>query len=159
MLDMEVKMDGMDRVGAALRDVQPELRHATAPVIKQAAADIAEGAASRASVLSPSGLWRGKGGKALTPRYSVKEKGPYYYKVQTPGTPAGRAEAVSEFARRAVTPQGAAMVRALDAAYGGTGGGRILWSAGDELADGIRDRIRDAVDKAAKGIEQEMGGA
>ena len=94
--------------------------------------------------------------------YRVKRRGEYLFGVQTPGTAAGRAEAVSEFARMAVTSQGAALVRQLDALYGrpgGSGGGRILWAAADELADSIVSDIDAATAAAAAEIEREMGEA
>lgn len=159
--DLTIDMSGADKVAVALSNAQKTLGENTRPVMQKAAETIAGGAASRA-VQHPSGLWRGRNGRSLSPKYNTKAKGAYLYKVETPGTDAGRAEAISEFARLAVTPQGASMIRALDNAYGrggGSGGGRILWASADEIADGIISDIEAATDKAAKEIEKQMGEA
>ena len=161
-LDLSVELGGADRVSAALEHAQPVLKENTVPVMQQAAEAIAQGATGRARQ-SPSGLWRTGGSRRLAaPRYRVRKRGEYLFGVQTPGTAAGRAEAVSEFARLAVTAQGAGMVRTLDALYGrpgGSGGGRILWAAADELADSIVADIEAATAQAAAEIEREMGDA
>lgn len=161
-LDFSVELTGADRVSAALRRAQPILKENTVPVMQAAAESIAQGAASRARQ-SPSGLWgAGRSGRMASPSYRVRKRGEYLFGVQTPGTAAGRAEAISEFARLAVTPQGAGMVRVLDALYGrpgGSGGGRILWAAADELADSIVSDIDAATAAAAAEIEREMGEA
>jgi len=157
--DLDMKLDGVDRVSMALNNAQRTLKGDTVPVMQAAAEKIARGAEARATQ-HPSGLWRSGRGRLASPRYNVKTAGPYWFRVETPGSNAGRAEAMSEFARLAVTPQGAAMVRTLDSTYGrggGGGNGRILWAAADDLADGIVDEIQTATDKAAKDIEKQMG--
>ncbi len=158
---IDMRLDGRDQVSRALADAQPVLRDETVPVMQDAAEKIAAEARSSARPY-PSGLWRSRSGRALRPDYRVAKKGRYWVRVATPGTAAGRAEATSEFARRAVTGQGAAMVRALGYAYGragGSGGGRILWAAADRLADSVVSDIDAAVAKAAGRIEKKMGGA
>lgn len=157
--DLDMKLDGVDRVSLALRNAQRTLKGDTVPVMEAAAERIASGATSRA-VQHPSGLWRTPRGRTVSPRYNVRKAGEYWFRVETPGSNAGRAEAVSEFARLAVTPQGAAMIRALDSAYGrggGSGNGRILWATADDIADSIIDEIQAATDVAAKHIEKNMG--
>ena len=158
----QVELDGADRVAAALRDAQPTLKERTVPVMEAAANSIASAAAARAQQ-HPSGLWkprrRGRGGSA---GYRVKKAGPYWFRVETPGTVGGRAEAVSEFARLATSAQGAAMVSTLTSTYGrpgGSGGGRILWAAADEAADAVVADVAAATAEAAAEIERNMGGA
>ena len=157
--DLDIKLDGVERVSMALHNAQPTLKADTVPVMQAAAEKIARGAESRATQ-HPSGLWRTSRGRLVSPKYNAKKVGEYWFRVETPGTNAGRAEAISEFARLSVTSQGAAMVRALDSAYGrggGGGNGRILWATADDLADGIVDEIQAATDTAAKHIEKQMG--
>ena len=166
-LDFNVELDGADRVAQALRDAQPKLKERTVPVMQRAAADIARGAMFRARQ-EPKGLWarwsRARHGylSPASPRYVDKKKGEYWFRVETPGSAAGRAEAVSEFARLAVKPQGAALVRTLDSLYGrpgGSGGGRILWAAADDASGKIVSDIVRAAAQAAADIEREMGEA
>ena len=155
----DIELEGTDRVYAALRDVQPSVREKTVPVMEKWAERIAEGARGRA-VPHPSGLWSSGRGQSLAPDYREKKRGSYLFSVETPGTAAGKAEAISEFARLAVTDRGAAMVRALDAAYGrggGAGGGRILWAEYDDDEDALIADIDEAVDAAAGKIDEEMG--
>lgn len=160
-LDFNVVLTGTDKVSAALANAQPTLKEATVPAMRQAADSIAQGAMSRARQ-SPSGLWRQGGKRPASPSYRVRKRGEYLFGVQTPGTRAGRAEAISEFARLSTTSQGASLVRTLDSLYGrpgGSGGGRILWAAADELADSIVSDIEAATARAAAEIEREMGDA
>lgn len=160
--DFKVELTGADKVSQALHDAQKTLGKRTSPVMKDAAQKIADSAKSRAQQ-HPSGLWRPGGRRrAAAPSYRVKKNGRYLYKVETPGTDAGRAEAISEFARLAVTTQGAALVRELDSLYGrpgGSGGGRILWASADEMADQIVADIEGATAEAAADIEHAMGDA
>lgn len=157
-----VELDGADRVAAALHDAQPVLKEHTVPVMEAAANSIAAAAAARAQQ-HPSGLWKPKRrGRAGAPGYRTKKVGPYWFRVETPGTVGGRAEAISEFARLATSSQGAAMVGVLTSTYGrpgGSGGGRILWAAADEVADAIVADVAAATAGAAEEIERNMGGA
>ena len=158
----EVELDGVDRVSAALADAQPTLRERTVPVMQAAAESLASAATARAQQ-HPSGLWKPRRrGRAGAPSYRVKKEGPYWFRVETPGTVGGRAEAISEFARLALRPQGAALVDALTSTYGrpgGSGGGRILWAAADEAADAIVAEVAAATAAAAADIERKMGEA
>jgi len=159
--DLDMKLEGIERVSMALNGAQKTLKADTVPVIQAAAERIARGAEARA-VQHPSGLWRTAKGRTVSPKYNVTKVGEYWYRVENPGSTAGRAEAISEFARLAVTSQGAAMVRALDWVYGrggGSGNGRILWAAADDLADSIVSDIQAATDRAAGHIEKQMGSA
>ena len=157
--DLDMKLEGVDRVSMALNGAQRTLKGDTVPVMQAAAERIARGAEARATQ-HPSGLWRWGTKRLASPRYNPKKVGEYWFRVETPGTNAGRAEAISEFARLPVTGQGAAMIRALDSAYGrggGGGNGRILWATADDIADSIIDEIQAATDVAAKHIEKNMG--
>ncbi|WP_225749214.1 hypothetical protein [Paraeggerthella sp. Marseille-Q4926] len=162
MLDVDVKIGGIDAVSAALRGAQPEVRRATVPVMEMAARSIASRATSIANPSSPHNLWRGSRGASLRPRYAADRRGPYWFRVETPGGNVGKAEAIAEFSRLAVTPQGGALVSALTSAHGrpgGAGNGRILWRAADGMSDDVYSSVRRAVDAAAASIEGKMGGA
>ena len=152
---LDMRLEGVDKVSMALRNAQPTLKKDTVPVMRAVADAVAAGAAGRA-VQHPSGLWRSGRGRTLSPKYQVRKRGEYWFSVQSGNAP----EAISEFARLAVTSQGAAMVRALDNAYGrggGSGNGRILWATMDDMADSLVDQIQAATDVAAKDIERQMG--
>ena len=166
-LDFDIQLDGTDRVAAALHDAKPTLKEHTVPIMEQAASTIARAAMFRAQQ-SPTGLWAKwsrashEYGRPASPTYRDKRRGPYWFRVETPGTAAGRAEAISEFARLATRPQGAALVQTLNSLYGrpgGSGGGRILWAAADEQADKIVSDIERATQEAADHIERNMGAA
>lgn len=155
--DLDIRLDGVDRVSAALKNAQRTLKADTVPVIQSVAKAVASGARSRA-VRHPSGLWRSGNGRSLSPSYSTRKRGEYWWSVQAGNAP----EAISEFARLSVTPQGAAMVRALDDAYGrggGSGNGRILWATMDDMADSLVSQVQAATDRAASDIEKQMGSA
>lgn len=162
MIDVSTNLNGIDAVSAALRGAQPEVRKATVPVMEMAATSIAARARSSADPSSPRGLWSAGRGRRLSPKYGVKRRGPYWFRVETPGGAAGKAETMAEFARLAVTPQGAALVRALDSKYGrhgGSGGGRILWQSADDMSADILSSLESAVAAAAVEIESQAGGA
>jgi len=154
-LDIDMKLDGVDKVSIALRNAQPTLKRDTVPVMQAVANAVARGAEGRA-VPHPSGLYRMRGRANSTPAYMTEKVGEYWFRVSTKGP----GEAISEFARLAITPQGAAMVRELDNIYGrggGSGNGRILWATMDDMADSLVDQIQAATDVAAKDIERQMG--
>lgn len=162
MIDIDVKVGGLDAVNAALRGAQPSVREATVPVMEMAATSIAGKARGIADPSSPHNLWRGSKGRVLSPKYNVKQKGPYWFRVETPGGNVGKSEAIAEFARLAVTSQGGALVRALNSQYGrpgGSGGGRILWQAADDMNAGIYAAMAHAVEAAAAEIQAKAGEA
>ena len=173
---LEVELDGVDAVNAALSKVQPHLREATVPVMESIAREIAAGAEGRLDRGHPSNLFRRTGGRAGRPAngrrarrhgvlpgsYRVHQAGPYMFRVRSMSGASGKAQALSEWARLAVTGQGAALVRALDSVYGragGSGNGRVLWAVADEVAAGAPARVQAAVDAAAAKIQSDMGGA
>lgn len=172
----EVELDGIDAVNAALRKVQPHLREATVPVMQELADEIAAGAKHRLNIDHPGNLFKRPGGHVGRPAsgsrprrhgtyagdYIVEKGGAYLFRVHSLGGKAGRAQALTEWARLAVTGQGAALVRALDSVYGrsgGSGNGRVLWAAADDIGAGAAQRIQAAVDEAAAAIQSDMGGA
>lgn len=98
----------------------------------------------------PSGLWR----KAGSPRYPVKRKSALSVIVQTPGGAVGKAEAISEFAADYKTGQGRNLVNVLTSTYGrpgGSGGGRILYAAYDDLAPSIESAVANKALEVANG--------
>lgn len=175
--ELEVLLDGIDAVNAALRKVQPHLRDATVPVMYDIAYEIAEDAKRRLNINHPHNVFRintrGRVGRppagakvygrgTYSGDYEVQKVGQYMYCVHSMGGKEGRAQALTEWARLAVTGQGAALVRALDGVYGragGSGNGRVLWAAADDIGAGAAQRIQAAVDEAAAAIQSDMGGA
>lgn len=162
MIDIDVKVGGLDAVNAALRGAQPSVREATVPVMEMAATSIAGKARGIADPSSPHNLWRGSKGRAISPKYNVKQKGPYWFRVETPGGKVGKVEALAEFMSAGRSPQGNALVSALNSKYGrtgGSGGGRILWKAADELSPSIYSSMERAVAAAAAEIQAKAGEA
>lgn len=160
---VEVKLDGMDAALRGLADSQPRLRQATAPVLQSIAQRIRSRARAGFNVYHPHNFFRAKGkhGAKLSPSYRTKQMGEYWWAVQTPGSEAGAKEAQAEFMARSANPQGAALVRALSSVYsrpGGSGGGRILYKARDEMEAEAIALINAAVAKAAAEIEKEVNG-
>lgn len=141
---------GIDATTAALLKAQPVLAAETLPVLRELAQDVKTRATSAVD-RHPSGLWRGAPGAS----YRVRKKGYFWYQVLSPSNAAGRAEAMSEFAKRGWTPQGAALVRGLDSVYGARHGGRILWKTYDDMQAELVARFEQAVNEAAAKIEKE----
>ena len=154
----DIELTGVDVVKDALAGMQPELRKQTLPVLDEYASKIAEQAMGTAQP-HPSGLWDAGGGRSLSPRYRVVKRGTFLIGVQTPGGAVGATEAISEFAHGGITPQGAALVRALSWTYGragGSGGGRILWQAADALSDALEADFKAAAEAAADAVDGRM---
>lgn len=161
MLDVDIDITGTDSVVAALRGAQPEVRAATVPIMEMSAISIAAKAKASVNTSRTHGLWSGKRGRTLSPKYTVKAKGPYWYRIETPTGATGKALALAEFAGVAVTPQGAALIRSLSSVYGrggGSGGGRILWQAKDDLDASLYAAMQRAVEAAAAEIERKATG-
>ena len=154
MLDLKVSLEGTDKVSAALRNAQRTIGEATSPVLRDVASSIKTTAEGRASQRRVHNLWRSSSGRMLSPRYRTEFPGAYMARVSTGGGASGKAEAIAEFASSGITPQGAAMVRGLSHAWGGTG--RILWRTHDDLSDELASRFDAAVAAAASKIEGSM---
>ena len=162
---MVLELTGWERVPEALTKAQQHLRDATVPVMQALADEIAEGARGRLRGDHPRNLFRSKGSRkganGLYPTrkgtYAAKQKGKYLFSVVGTTGATGRSQVLAEFAEYAITPQGAALARALDSIYGPPG--RVLWHEADRIAPTALSRIQDAVDKAAQAIEKDMGGA
>lgn len=170
---IKCELEGVDAVNAALSRVQPNLRDATVPVIKQVAAEIAAGAKDRLRTDTPENLFRRTGGKVgrpagnrkprrrgiYQPTYKVQQKGPYWFRVTTGAGRAAKGQMLAEFMRNAKSGQGRALTGALDNLYGrsgGAGNGRVLWAVADELAPGAVQMVQQAVREAAGKIQSEM---
>ena len=158
-----VKLDGLDTATRGLLDAQPQLKKATAPVLQSIAAEINRRAKAGVNVYHPRNLFRakGKGGARLSPSYRTKKAGEFWWVVRTPSTEVGSKEAMAEFMAASGSPQGAALVRALNSVYrraGGSGGGRILYKTRDEIDAEATAKLEAAVAEAAKKIEEEVNG-
>ena len=106
--------------------------------------------------MHPSGLWDGLSAAAYrgSRRASLLSIG-----VGTPSGPVGEAEAISEFANNAVTPQGKKMVSVLDATYGrmgGSGEGRVLWHAYDDSEGAYVSAMQEVIDRYAADLERRL---
>lgn len=160
--NMDMQLDGLEQASNVFNHLQPELKRATAPVIKEMAERVAKQAKANVNTGHPHNLFRKPGtGRRLSPSYRVKKKGEFWWIVQTPGTAAGRSEAMAEFMARGFTPQGAALVRALNSVYGregGSGGGRILYKTRDDLEAELTQQFTDAVNKAARDTDRRLNG-
>ena len=105
--------------------------------------------------MHPSGLWDGLSAAA----YRVKKKSLLSIGVNTLSGPVGKAEAISEFANNAVTPQGKAMVSVLDETYGrmgGSGEGRVLWHAYDASEGAYVSAMQEVIDRYAADLERRL---
>ena len=158
---VSLKMDNLDYALRALSNAQPELKKATAPVLKEIAQLLRSRARANVNVSHPRNFFRASGhnGARLRPSYRTKQMGEYWWVVQTPSTEAGAREAMAEFMARGMKPQGAALVRALNAVYGrsgGSGGGRILYKTRDEIDAEAAAMFEAAVAKAAADLQKEL---
>lgn len=160
---VDIKLDGLDTALRGLLDAQPQMKKATAPVLKQIAQSIRSRARSSVVVAHPRNFFRASGhnGARLSPSYRTKRVGEFWWTVQTPSSEAGAREAMAEFMAASANPQGAALVRALTGVYGrpgGSGGGRILYKARDDMDAEMAAKLEAAVEKAAAEIEKEVNG-
>lgn len=157
--DIDIKLSDYELALRALQGVQSDVKRATVPVFAEITNKIKDRATSNV-VFHPSNLFKsGKRRITIKPNYRTRKASDFWWVVETPGSAAGKAEAISEFAARGFTRQGAAMVRALTEAYGrpgGMGGGRILYKARDELDAEIAHMLEEAIAKAETTIERKM---
>lgn len=157
---MNFKLEGSYAVLHGLGKLQPEVKEKTLPEIRRIADDVRKSAKSKIQLEHPHNLWReSPGGGRLTPAYSITHPGTYWIRIQTPGTQAGKAEAMAEFMARSIHPQGGALIDRLNSVYGrsgGSGNGRILWAARDEMDEEITRRVEDAIAKATAEVQKEV---
>lgn len=127
--DMTMELEGFEGSRAALIRHAHAVGTATSAVLKDFAQSVGKGSATRIDAnRHPSGLFHGIGG---TPRYKVRKKSPWYYKVETPARPWGYATAIAEYAVQHETTQGEVLVRELDATFGKAN--RVMYSVYDQL--------------------------
>lgn len=160
---VEIKLDNLDAAMLGLFHAQPQLKKATAPVLAQIAKDIRSKARAGVNTAHPRNFFVAPGhkGARLSPSYRTKKQGDFWWTVMTPNSNAGMREAQAEFASSGITPQGRALVSALTSTYGrpgGSGGGRILYKARDEIEAEAAARLEAAVAAAASEIEKEVNG-
>ena len=157
--DIDIRLTDFEAALRALDGAQSDVKRATVPAIAEMA-KVLQARAISGVVFHPSGLFStGKRGRSITPNYRTKKTSDFWWVVETPGTAAGKAEAIAEFAAQGITSQGAAMVRALTGSYGrsgGPGGGRVLYKARDELDGEFAAMLEDAVAKAESMIERKI---
>ena len=160
MYGVAYNITGSDAALRALGNAQPKIRDKTVPVLAEIAKDLRKRARQNVKVSDPSNLFRskGSGGQRLSPSYRTSRRGTYWYEVYTPSSQAGAKESMAEFAARGKSAQGSALVRGLSRVYGrpgGSGGGRILYKARDEMDSEIQNKIEEGLSKAASEIEKE----
>lgn len=141
---MTMSLGGYDGSRAALIRHASEVAKASTPVLREFADRVGKGAAARIDAnRHPSGLFKGLSG---TPRYKVRKKSPYYYKVETPARPWGYATALAEYAVQHETTQGEVLVTQLDATFGKAN--RVMYSVYDQLEPDYMARFAAAVQSA-----------
>lgn len=159
MAEINLQLSDLEAVLLAFDRAQSDVKQATAPVLQEMADKLRERAISSV-IPHPSGLFvTGKTRRQIKPNYRAKQAGDFWWVVETPGGAPGKAEAIAEFAAQSLTPQGAAMVRALTSAYGragGSGGGRILYKSNDELESEFTRMLEAALEKAEAMIERKL---
>ena len=160
---VEIQLDNLDTALLGLSRAQPQLKKATAPILGEIAKDIRSKARANVNPSHPRNYFvaRGSHGARLSPSYRTKKQGEFWWVVQTPSSEAGAREAQAEFSARGATSQGAALIRGLTSTYGragGSGNGRILYKARDEIDASAAAKLEAGVIKAAAAIEKEVNG-
>lgn len=158
---VEIRLDGLNTALRGLNNAQPQLKKATAPILGEIAKSIRSRARAGVNVSHPRNFFVGNGGTRLSPSYRTNKRGEFWWTVQTPSGASGAREAQAEFAASGTTPQGAALVRGLTSVYGragGSGNGRILYKARDEIDASAAAKLEAGVAKAAAAIEKEVNG-
>ena len=130
---LTMELGGFEGSRSALIRHASEVSKATSPVLREFAQNVSKGAAARIDAdKHPSGLFM-QNGKPLggSPRYKVRRKSPYYYKVETPARPWGYATALAEYAVQHETRQGEVLVDVLNETFGKAN--RVMYSVYDQL--------------------------
>lgn len=145
----DIKLDGVSQAINRFAKLDGRMKSEVGDAVEQIGNKVSASAVGRVN-RHPSGLWK----KAGAARYPVKRDGQLNVTVQTPGGAVGKAEAISEFASTFKSPQGRNLISVLNSTYGrpgGSGGGRILYAAYDELAPSIESDIVRKVEEVANG--------
>jgi len=138
---LTMELGGFEETGGALIRIAQQVGKASSPVLREFAQAVGKGAAARLDAdRHPSGLFRNLSG---SPRYKVRKKSPYYYKVETQARPWGYAQALAEYAVQHETTQGETLVRVLDATFGKAN--RVMYSVYDQLEPDYMARFQAAV--------------
>lgn len=153
-MKINVEVKGARASADVLAFAPMEAKRAASKEMHKTARKLADDAQAGA-IMHPSGLWDGLSAAA----YRVKKKSLLSIGVGTPSGDVGQAEAISEFANNAVTPQGKAMVSVLDATYGrmgGSGEGRVLWQAYDDSEGAYVSAMQEVIDRYAADLERRL---
>lgn len=154
MLRIDIEVKGARASADVLASAPMEAKQAASKEMHKTARKLADDAQAGA-IMHPSGLWDGLSAAA----YRVKKKSLLSIGVNTLSGPVGKAEAISEFANNAVTPQGKAMVSVLDETYGrmgGSGEGRVLWRAYDASEGAYVSAMQEVIDRYAADLERRL---
>lgn len=154
MLKIDIEVKGARASADVLASAPMEAKQAASKEMHATARKLADEAQGNA-VMHPSGLWDGISAAA----YRVKKKSLLSIGVNIPSGPVWKAEAISEFAHGATTPQGKAMVSVLDATYGrmgGSGEGRVLWRAYDDSEGAYVSAMKEVIDRYAADLERRL---
>lgn len=149
---VQVTVDGIREVAAALQQIDPKMKLALLSTIRASVRDVARDAQS----LAP----RGKTGDLIA-KITVK-KGRYRggglgYKVVSDSREGAILELAGETNPAGLSPQGATLIRTLNASYGSTG--RFVWKAWENTKDVALERIEGAIETAQRRIQQKIDGA
>lgn len=153
-MKINVEVKGARASADVLAFAPMEAKRAASKEMHKTARKLADDAQAGA-IMHPSGLWDGLSAAA----YRVKKKSLLSIGVNTLSGPVGKAEAISEFANNAVTPQGKKMVSVLDATYGrmgGSGEGRVLWRAYDDYEGAYVSAMKEVIDRYAADLERRL---
>lgn len=153
-MKINVEVKGARASADVLAFAPMEAKRAASKEMHKTARKLADDAQAGA-IMHPSGLWDGLSAAA----YRVKKKSLLSIGVTTLSGPVGKAEAISEFANNAVTPQGKKMVSVLDATYGrmgGSGEGRVLWHAYDDYEGAYVSAMKEVIDRYAADLERRL---
>lgn len=153
-MKINVEVKGARASADVLASAPMEAKRAASKEMHKTARKLADDAQAGA-IMHPSGLWDGLSAAA----YRVKKKSLLSIGISTLSGPVGKAEAISEFANNAVTPQGKAMVSVLNETYGrmgGSGEGRVLWRAYDDSEGAYVSAMKEVIDRYAADLERRL---
>lgn len=160
----EVTVWGLRATDGALKDLAPDLRRILYRQMGSAVKTVATQAKSNTIHLSQM-----RGSKGVSPIGANAQTAVDHIKVRR-GASSSKARAglfgfrveqtygygvIAEFARQSKTPQGAALVEALNRKYG-SGGGRFLWSAMDAKRASVEETVLEAVRDAERMLQRRL---